>query len=109
MTFEIKEMGTLIRLPVFSACEETGRENDNAQRMNRFYATLAAEIAEYTASDEFPQGAKYRADSVCTEDGDDICATVHLSLHHRGRCVRRGKIRHVWQDGVIVDSDGAGT
>lgn len=102
MTFEIKEAGAGIRLPFFIKSGDGARENENTERMNKFYSTVAAEIESYTASESYPQGARYRSESLCTESDGKITVTVQLFLHHRGRCINRRKLCHTWQDGVII-------
>lgn len=109
-TFNISEFdtgasGAHVFLPVFNTSEDsTRRETRDTARMNAFYKSLAGYIGEFVLSQEFPQGGRYRADSVCrqSEDGREITVVVSLSLHHRGRCSARRTLCHTWRDGVIV-------
>lgn len=114
MVFDIEQIHTgsasvYVRLPVFRESEgkTVRRETQNIQRMNTFYQRLAGYITEFTATEDFPPGGRYCAESSClvSDDGTNITVTVKLTLFCRGRRTAERRLVHTWSDGIIVADD----
>ena len=74
-----------------------------AERMNRFYGSLAAEAEKYAGicQAENPlSGYTCRMEAV--PEGEDILVTVRLSLRIPGMVSRRKCVVHRWRDGLLV-------
>lgn len=107
MTFEIAEKrapgsGSYIRFPVFTPAENSRHEAKHADRMNKFYEFFRSDAESYIQSEDFPSGAKYRAECRCTEEDGALKVILTLSLHYRGRCTARRTLSHLWKNGVII-------
>ena len=79
------------------------RKVRQAQRMNRFYESLAEVAEKYAAAcqaETMLSGYTCRIEAA--EEGDTILVTVRLSLRMPGMVSRRKCIMHRWRDGLLV-------
>lgn len=75
-----------------------------AERMNRFYGTLAAEAEKYAGicQTENPLSG-YTCRMEAAAAGEEILVTVRLSLRIPGMVSRRKCVVHRWRDGLLTE------
>ncbi len=92
-------------IPVFTPQSSDRREEENTRRMNDFYTELKKAVTLYTENPDFPKNGKYFLRSTVTCEEDRFKINTVMRLRERGATVRKKEMLHVWEDGVIIETD----